>query len=287
MLSRTNEERIEYILKDKWIEYPAAEKLLCEMENLLKAPERKRKKFLLIEGKSGNGKTTLLEHFCDHHPPSRPCGNLISPVVLIECPSGPSVDALYANILEKIKSPIVSSTVGKNIQLKIELPKIEAKILMIDNLHDFKYGKSDLRMRFIATLRKLCTENKLSMVATATFIARNVLSRDAQMHTRFTFRALPVWKFDNEYLNLLYNFERIIPLKKKSSLDNEKLALRILKMSEGILANIEEILRESAQMAIETGKERIDEEILKGIPFTRKHEPQPIETTEYTDEYTK
>lgn len=285
ILSRTDEERIKYIFKDKWIGYNAAKELLCDIENLLNAPDRQRKKFLLIEGKSGNGKTTLLKHFYDQHLPSRSCGNLISPVILIECPSGPSVDELYANILEKLGSPITSTTVGKKIQLKQLLPKVEAKLLMIDNFHDFKYGNSNLRMKFIAVVRKLCTEMTLSMVATATYIARNALSRDAQMHTRFTFRALPVWEFDNEYLNLLYNFERIIPLKNKSLLDNEKLAWKILKMSDGILANIEEILQEAAQMAIETGKERIDEDILKIIPFTRKHEPQAADKDEYSEEY--
>ena len=285
ILSQTNEVRIKYIFKDKWIAYTAAKVLLIEIENLLKVPDRQRKKFLLIEGKSGNGKTTLLEHFYDQHLPSRSCGNLISPVLLIEGPSGPSVDEFYANILGKLGSPIASTTVNKKLQLKKLLPQVDAKLLMIDNFHDFKYGNSNLRMKFIAAVRKLCTEMKLAMVATATYIARNVISRDAQMHTRFTFRTLPVWKFDNDYLNLLSAFERILPLKKKSSLTNEKLALKILKMSDGVLGNVEEILQEAAQMAIETGKERIDEDILKGIPFNRKHEPQPIEKTEYTDEY--
>lgn len=105
------------------------------------------------------------------------------------------------------------------------------------------------------------------------------------MSTRFTYRVLPVWKFDYEFLNLLFNFERILPLKKKSSLDNEKLALKILKMSEGILGNVEEILQEAARRAIESGKERIDEDILNGIPFNVKHEPQPVERSEYPEEY--
>lgn len=286
ILLKTNEERIEYILKDKWIGYNAAKNLLGEIETILKVPDRQRKKFLLIEGKSGNGKTTLLGHFLEQHPSSRNDGNLVSPVILIESPAGPSVDELYTNILEKIGAPITSTPVKKKIQLNKLLPKVGAKILMIDNFHDFRYGNSDLRMKYVAAIRKLCTEMNLSMVATATYIARNVISRDPQIHTRFTFRILPVWKFDNEFLNLLWAFERILPLKKKSSLTNEKLAWKILKMSDGILANVEEILQEAAQMAIETGAERIDEGILKGIPFNRKHEPQPVEKTEYPVEYT-
>jgi len=286
ILSRTNAERIEYIFKDKWIAYPAAKVLLSEMEALLIAPDRQRKKFLLIEGKSNNGKTTLLNHFYKQHLPSRCCGNIISPVIFVEGPAGPSVDEFYANILAELGAPITSTAVNKKIQLKKLLPKVGVKLLLVDNFHDFRYGNADLRMKFIATVRKLCTERKIaiSVVATATYIARNVISRDAQMLTRFTFRALPAWKFDNDFLNLLSAFERILPLKKRSSLTNEKLASKILQMSDGILGNIEEILQEAARMAIETGKERIDEEILRGIPFNRKHEPQPIEPIEYPEE---
>lgn len=285
LLSWTDEDRIDFINKDKWIAHTVARELLSDIENLLKAPDRERKKFLLIEGKSGSGKTSLLKHFYKQHPPSRSGGNLISPVILIEGPAGPSVDGLYAKILTNINAPIVGGVVNKEVQLDKLLRDVGAKVLMIDNFHDFKYGNSTLRMKYIAAVRKLCTENKLSMVAASTYIARNVISRDAQILTRFTFRTLPIWKYNNEYLNLLAAFERILPLKKKSHLADEHLAWKILKMSDGILGNVEEILQESAKMAIETRKERVDTDILKRIPFNRKHEPQPIEKSEYTEDY--
>ena len=289
LLSKSDQERIDFILKDKWVGYTVAKNILSEMEDLLSVPKRQRKKFIFIEGKTGNGKTTLLRHFYELHPAYFENGMLVSRVIYIEGPSGPSVDELYANILFALNAPIVSTTVGKKIQLRKILPKVKAEMLLIDNFHDFKYGNSDLRKKYVAAVRKLATdfEINLSIVATGTYIARNVIENDAQIYSRFRFRSLPVWRNNNIFRSLLYNFEKIIPLKKESELFSDKLVNRILTLSEGILANIEEIIQDSALLAIKTGKERIDEEILKTIPFNTKHQPQPVEKSEYPEDYQK
>lgn len=287
LLLKTDAERIVFILKDKWIGYTAAKDILLELEELLLAPKRQRRKFILIEAKSGNGKTTLLKHFLNQHPKRRLQGDLIAPVIYIEAPSGPSVEELYANILFELGSPLASTTLGKKLQLKILLPKVETKMLLIDNFHDFKYGNSDLRKKFIAAVRKLASEAdiNISIVATATEIARNVISGDAQTYSRFRFRLLPSWSDNNEFRNLLHTFERILPLKKTSGLADDDISRRILIMSDGILANVEEILQDAATMAIVTGKERIDGQILKEISFNTKHQPQPNEKSEYSEDY--
>ena len=287
LLSKSNKERIDFINQDKWVGYPAAKKILEELENLLVLPERQRKRFILVEAPSGNGKTTILKRFSKQHPFERVNGVLIAPVIYVECPAGPSVDEFYAEILFALRAPIATTTVQKKFQLKLLLPQVKAKVLLIDNFHDFKYGNSDLRKKFIAAVRKLATDTdvNISIVATATYIGRNVIEGDRQTYSRFKFMNLPTWKDDGNFRNLLSTFERVLPLKKVSNLAGDQLYRRILVMSEGIMANVEEILQEAAELAIETGKERIDEQVLKEVPFNWKHQARPVEKSEYPEGY--
>ena len=287
VIKKSNAERIDFIQSDKWIGYSAAKGILADLENLLNCPPRQRKRFLLITAKSGNGKTTLLKRFYKVHPPTRIDGTVISPVIMIEGPAGPSVDDFYSSILFELGAPLAPTTFGKKLQLKRLLPRVNCKMLLIDNFHDFKFGNSDLKKKYLAAVRKLATDTavSISIVATSTHIARNVIEGDAQMYSRFKFKNLPTWKNDDEFRSLLYAFERTLPLKKHSNLVSEKLMNRILIMSEGLIANIEEILQEAAEMAIVTERERIDEEILKSIAYNRKHEREPLEKKEYSSDY--
>lgn len=287
LLFKSDQERIDFIYQDKWVGYPAAKKILAEMENLLIEPDRQRKRFMYIEAPSGNGKTTLLRRFLQMHPFERDEGGLRAPVIYVECPAGPSIDEFYGEILYALGAPMATKAIGKKFQLKMLLPRVKAKMLLIDNFHDFKFGNANYRKKFVVAVRKLATDTEINMsiVAAATYIGRNVIEGDRQTYSRFKFMCLPTWRDDNDFRNLLSTFERVLPLKKVSDLAADQLYRRILVMSEGILANIEEILQDAARIAIETGAERIDAHILKEIPFNSKHQRPPVGKNEYPEGY--
>ena len=69
LLDKGDYERIEYIHKDKWIEYPLAKNILEKMESKFSEPSSIRKQGMLLYGDSDNGKTAILKRFYRLHPP--------------------------------------------------------------------------------------------------------------------------------------------------------------------------------------------------------------------------
>ena len=62
-LEMSDEERIYFIQKDKWIDYPLANKVLLKMQDIFNAPKSIRSRGMLLYGDSNNGKTAILKKF--------------------------------------------------------------------------------------------------------------------------------------------------------------------------------------------------------------------------------
>lgn len=71
----------------------------------------------------------------------------------------------------------------------------------------------------------------------------------------------------NPYLQLLKSFEYTLPLKKPSNLTDTSIAVKLLSMSEGLIGELSDVLTKAAVKAIESGKEKIDQKVLKEIDF--------------------
>ena len=69
-LALPEQERIEYIRKDRWIGYSIARDVIFRLEDLLVYPKRSRMPNLLIVGDTNNGKTSIVKQFRDSHMPS-------------------------------------------------------------------------------------------------------------------------------------------------------------------------------------------------------------------------
>ena len=63
-----NEVRINYILKDKWIPYPNAEKIISRLDELIHYPPTHRMINYLIVGETNNGKTALINNLQQKYP---------------------------------------------------------------------------------------------------------------------------------------------------------------------------------------------------------------------------
>lgn len=68
----------------------------------------------------------------------------------------------------------------------------------------------------------------------------------------------------HEFQMLLASFESTLPLRKPSSLAEERLAIK-LSMSEGTIGELSRILVAAATYAIDSGEERINEKVLRAI----------------------
>lgn len=266
-----NEERIRYLLTPKWIQYPRAEKIIKKMEDLMSYPTIDRMPNLLIVGSTNNGKTALIRHFEKNNSAyiRKDDDKLVVPVLLIQAPPEPDERSFYNKILEKLNVPIISSEKPDSKQRRIIFffKEMNIKLLIIDEIHHVLSGSAHKQRLFLNVLKYLSNELKVSIVCAGIHDAFNVIQSDAQLANRFDNKILDTWVDNEDFYQLLINFEAFLPLKEPSMLIENSLATKILSRSEGLIGEITTILTLSTKLAIEKGKEKITHQILDSIDY--------------------
>lgn len=145
--------------------------------------------------------------------------------------------------------------------------ELNIRLFIIDEIHHVLSGTPTKQRLFLNLLKYLSNELRISMVCCGTRDAFNVIQSDPQLANRFEPKVLPNWSHNDEYLQLLVNFEALLPLQNASHLIEHSLSSRILMMSEGLIGEISTILTRAARLAIETGVESISHKILDNIDY--------------------
>lgn len=270
-LNFSNEERILSIKKFKWIGYTNAIKIHKKLEDLRDYPKMLRMPNLLLVGDSNNGKTVLLNRFAENNNSfiDEITQELILPVLMIQAPPDPDEKRFYNSILESLYAPYKNSEKIESRQQRVIhlLKKIQLKVLIIDEIHHLLAGTLSKQRTFLNVIKYLSNELKISIVCSGTREAFNAIQTDPQLANRFEPKILSKWQFDEEYLRLLASFERILPLKEPSYLIEKSIANTILIKSEGLLGEIVKIIEMSSILAIETGMEKINKNIIDNIDY--------------------
>ncbi len=266
------EERILYVQKRRWIGYPKAKDILDRLEALMVHPKTSRMPNLLIVARTNNGKTHLMNQFLKAHPADdNPEGEAIKvPVLYVEAPPVPEEVRFYEAILDSLFVAHKSThrANDKFRQVVAVLERIQPKILAVDELHNILAGPPTKQRQFLNVLKSLGNLLQIPIVGLGTEDAIRVIQSDPQLANRFEPVVLPRWELNAEYLRLLSSFERIVPLRKQSGLNQRDIALRILALSEGTIGEISSLLNRAAVWAIRSGSEAIDEKALAGCGYT-------------------
>src|SRR5262245_119478 len=236
LLDRPIEERIAHIQKDSWIPYPQANKVLQQLEDLLKHPKCDRMPNLAISAQTNNGKTRLMKHFLSLHQAAETSGGTIAaPVFYLQCPSIPEESRLYSAVLLKLckKFRPAAPAQEKLVLVLDALSKIEIRILALDEVNFTEVGTAAKQKRFLNALRYLANELRISVVCLGTEEMMRVIRSVSSVENRFPPTVLPRWQTDNELRKLLASFEKIIPLKQPSDLQSSLLTAKLLTRSEG------------------------------------------------------
>jgi type II secretory pathway predicted ATPase ExeA len=229
-------------------------------------PRVDRMPSMMVIGDTNNGKTRILNRFLKNHPPSQNYGGekIIAHVVGIEAPPGPSDSGLCGEILKKLyeKIPAQQSADVQRDRVCEVLQKIEAKVLVIDELHNILAGSSKKQQLMLNAIKYLSNTLNISIIGGGTEDLIRAMLVDKQLTNRFTPQKLPLWCEGTEFESLLESYEYILPLRKPSNLISTRLANKILAMSEGTIGEISSLLNAAAIYAIESGDERITAEVL-------------------------
>ncbi len=268
-LELSTEERIERIRSNRWIGYPMAKKIMDKLEDLLVYPHSHRMPNLLVVGDTNNGKTMLLQRFCSAHPASEnPDGQgVIVPVLFVQAPPAPDEGRFYNAILELLFAPYKhNDRVDKKQFQVIKLLKyVGLRMLVIDEIHHILAGNLNKQRAFLNVIKYLGNELQIPIVAVGTKDAFRAIQTDQQLSNRFEPVLLPRWSFDTDFLRLLASFERMLPLSQPSVLHETALSTKLFSMSEGYIGELSKLLISAGVYAIQSGREKIDESVLKSI----------------------
>lgn len=261
-----NEERVWRIRGDRWIGYTRARSALHRLEELFTWPSKQRMPNLLIIGPTNNGKSMIVEKFRRAHAAttSDEGGHELIPIVVVQTPSEPSVARFYAMLLASIGAPLrprAKVSELEHLALKL-LRTVEAKVLVIDELHNILAGKSDVRREFLNLLRFLGNELRIPIVGVGIRDAFLAIRSDDQLENRFEPLMLPVWEEGEELLSLLASFAAALPLRRLSEIATPSMARYILSRTEGTIGEIATLLTSAALIAVTTGEESINRRTL-------------------------
>jgi len=276
-LEKTDAERLEYISRETWVDYPIAENILNRMGQLIKYEKNKsRITSILLVGSSNNGKTSLLERFGELHPPydynvegGRPDwvkddffddhSGIGRPVLYIVAPPEPNESRLYTNILNMINAPYRERDPLSRKQYLVEyyLKIFNVEMLIIDEIHGILSGSTARQKQVMNAIKNLSNMLQIPIVLSGTKDALRTISTDMQISSRFRPEYLPKWKMGPEYVNLLATIVSMMPLHKTSTILNPESASIILEMSEGYIGEIFGLMKEAASYAIRSGSEKI------------------------------
>lgn len=261
------EDRIRHIQRDWFILYPRAKSILDKLSVLLEYPDNVRPPSFMIIGDPNNGKTSIANYFLKKHTPYEEPDGIKIPVIMVEAPAKPRFELLLGDLLLKMGVPFRhSESEGAKLEkLFYYMRELEVKLIIVDEIHNVLSGTVLKQREFMNSLKRVVNESKRPLVLIGTKDALHAASTDYQIQSRFRPEFLPLWKFDSEFLSLLYTIQESLPLKNKSNLLEEKLARTLYDYSEGILGELISLIKDLAISAIQSGKEKIDLRLMKEI----------------------
>lgn len=271
VLSGTPEERKAFVRQPRWINYPQAVQALNLLEDLLIEPKKDRMPNLMLWADTTNGKTHIIRRFQRLHPASDQPGKrqIRVPVLYFQAPPVSNESRFWDKVLMSLFATFKpgDSAGKKHAQALLLLKEIELGVIVIDEIHDMLSGQRTQYQPLLNTIKQLGTDLQVPIVAVGTRAARRVINTDPQLGNRFDSFHLPTWKFNDDYLQLLADIERVLPLPKASQLYQEALARHILNKTEGSVGEIIKFITQAAIKAIDLDKPQINRTILDSVRY--------------------
>jgi type II secretory pathway predicted ATPase ExeA len=273
-------DRIRRIRTDRWIEYARAESALEKMEDLLAYPQRMRMPNMLLVGPTNNGKTMIVEKFRREHPQKLFGTGYVAlvPVLKIQMPAGPDEHRFLTAIVETLAMDRNASSRLAMLQSQVleTMRRKQTQMLVVDELHNILSGTPPQQRRLLNLIRWLGNELQIPLIGVGTVEALRAVQSDDQLANRFEPFALPLWGDDNDFRRLLSTLEAVLPLRKRSDLDDPALANRIYAAGEGILGEIIAIVMRAAVEAVRSGSECITARTIEAARFIRPSERRRV-----------
>jgi len=191
----SNEERIDWIRQERWIQYPRAKRILERLADLVDYPPRHRMPCLAIYGSTGMGKTRIVQKFLRDNRArfDKKLGRTRLPVVSIQMPPTPDLRDLYEEILTgmgAVFSPGTSVTTLRH-RIRALAEQLEVRMLIVDEIHALLVGTPRQQRIILTAIRLLANDLRTPLVCLGIEEANRALMTDDQLADRFAAAELP------------------------------------------------------------------------------------------------
>lgn len=272
-LDMSDEERIYFIQKDKWIDYPLANKVLLKMQDIFNAPKSIRSRGMLLYGDSNNGKTAILKKFYRDFSKNEYIdedGDLIHlmPIVYVLSESSSDESVMFNKILSAMNVPINHKEKITKIKEEViyHLGIMKTKLIIIDEIQNVLQGPYNKMTQLITSLKTLNNTTGIPIILAGTQDAMSAISIDNQTKSRFKPLELANWNNDENFSRFITTIEAMLPLKKASNLyQNYEVLTYLHELSNGCIGEVIDILKDASIYAIRTKSERITKKEIKEI----------------------
>ena len=272
-LEMSDEERIYFIQKDKWIDYPLANKVLLKMQDIFNAPKSIRSRGMLLYGDSNNGKTAILKKFYRDFSKEEYIdedGDLIHlmPIVYVISESSSDESIMFSKILSAMNVPVnhKEKVTKKKEEVIYNLGIMKTKLIIIDEIQNVLQGPYNKMTQLITSLKTLNNTTAIPIILAGTQDAMSAISIDNQTKSRFKPLELPNWNNDENFSRFITTIEAMLPLKKASNLyQNYELLTYLHELSNGCIGEVIDILKDASIYAIRTKSEKITKKEIKEI----------------------
>lgn len=272
-LEMSDEERIYFIQKDKWIDYPLANKVLLKMQDIFNAPKSIRSRGMLLYGDSNNGKTAILKKFYRDFSKDEYIdedGDLIHlmPIVYVISESSSDESVMFSKILSAMNVPVnhKEKITKKKEEVIYNLGIMKTKLIIIDEIQNVLQGPYNKMTQLITSLKTLNNTTAIPIILAGTQDAMSAISIDNQTKSRFKPLELPNWNNDENFSRFVTTIEAMLPLKKASNFyQNYELLTYLHELSNGCIGEVIDILKDASIYAIRTKSEKITKKEIKEI----------------------
>ncbi len=268
LLVADEQTRIAAIRTDFWVAYPVAKKALADMRDLLDEPRNPRTRNLLLVGRSGNGKSSIVRRFVKENSRRiREDGQADFPVVAVDMPPDASETRFWSQVLRSLRVPFAESASPqrKMSQAFSVLEAVNCRAIIVDDVHNANVSNPRQVKQFLNVLKQSSTELQIPIIAVGIEDALNMLRSDRQLFSRFEQLLLPRWSLDKDWLSLLSAFEMSLPLANRSDLGSRTFAPLLLSKSNATIGGLAWILRKAAVASIRDGSERITPQAIERL----------------------
>lgn len=279
LIDAPDQERIQHILSERFINYGRITKLINDITFLMNRPPRTRASGIIVQGEPAQGKT-MFAHALHRRFPPQPASESHAPtrpVVMISMSGAHEARAIHTRILKALDAVApISMRLSDREELTLQLLyEARAQLLVLDEIQDVLRRTMRQRQNTLDAIKYMMNTLTLPVLALGTAPALVAFREDPHMAARFSSVELPLWKAGRELAALLKAFESSMPLRKPSHLSDPLVMRQLITLAKGTLGGIASAVMHAAVFAVLDGSERISIEHLERTA----HELPPAETT--------